>query len=228
MCNSVRVSLKATYDIADIRNSPTLMMTSPFPQFVSPTQTQYLPHPQLPRTSSYQHSPYLPMSGADSSLSAVVNYETPLQTTPTPPKSSPNLPNPTAPASNGPSTPPLIDQVKKLLTPKQLDRDPQASAQKLIDLLLPPPPKSSDANGQQQPPPPPSTDRDTRMEILTRLRDHAPKEFFVVFARNPSALGLLREWGKNACKKEEFGETLMGWLQVSNSVSNGYVYVALC
>ena len=157
------------------------------------------------------------MSGANSSLSAVVNYEPALQTTPTPPKSSSNLPNTTATTSNGASTPPLIDQVKKLLTPKQLDRDPQASAQKLIDLLLPPPPpKSTDANGQ--PPPPPSTDKDTRMEILNRLRDHAPKEFFVVFARNTSALGLLREWGKNACKKEEFGETLMGWLQVSNGV----------
>jgi hypothetical protein len=164
------------------------------------------------------------MSGADSSLSAIVNYESPLQTTPTPPKSSANLPNPTANTSNGPSTPPLIDQVKKLLTPKQLDRDPQASAQKLIDLLLPPPPKSANANAQ--PPPPPSTDKDTRMEILTRLRDHAPKEFFVVFARNPSALGLLREWGKNACKKEEFGETLMGWLQVSSWLCiEGYVWL---
>lgn len=164
------------------------------------------------------------MSGADSSLSAVVNYETQLQSTPTPPNSSSNLPNPAATTSNGASISPLIDQVKKLLTPKQLDRDPQASAQKLIDLLLPPPPpKSADANGQ--PLPPPSTDKDTRMEILTRLRDHAPKEFFVIFARNPNALGLLREWGKNACKKEEFGETLMGWLQVSHWV---WGYVAFC
>jgi len=36
-----------------------------------------------------------------------------------------------------------------------------------------------------------------------------------VFARNTAVLVMLREWGKNACKKEEFEETLMGWLQVS-------------
>jgi len=59
------------------------------------------------------------------------------------------------------------------------------------------------------------------MEILTRLRDHAPREVFTVLAKNMPLLGLLREWGKNACKKEEFEETLMGWLQVSRETNSG-------
>jgi hypothetical protein len=191
-------------------------MTLPFPRYISPTQTQYLPQSQLQRPSAYQqHTPYLPMSGADSSLSDVVNYEPPPQTIPAPQPPPSPLPNPSSTGITGTALhPPLIDQVKKLLTPKQLDRDPQASAQKLIDLLLPPTPKltPTDANSL---PPSVTTDKDTRMEILTRLRDHAPGGFFVVFSRNAAALALLREWGKNACKKEEFGETLMGWLQVS-------------
>lgn len=65
---------------------------------------------------------------------------------------------------------------------------------------------------------PANVDKATRLEILTRLRDHAPKEFFVVYAKNTQAVSLLREWGKNAVKKKEFEETLTCWLQVSVSV----------
>ena len=202
------------------------MMTTPFSQYISPTQTQYLPRPQSHHASPYQQqpSPYLPISGADSTLEPVVSYEPLQQTIQTPPTpSTASLPTIN---TNGTTPPLLVDQVKKLLTPKQLDRDPQSCAQRLIDLLIPPPPPSkspastvsidSQAQGHGAPPPP-ATSKDTRMEILTRLRDHAPKEFFVVFARNAGVLALLREWGKNACKKEEFEETLMGWLQVCDS-----------
>ncbi|KIM22463.1 hypothetical protein M408DRAFT_284290 [Serendipita vermifera MAFF 305830] len=198
---------------------PTLMMTSPYPHYISPQATQQAPHyPSHPRNTSYQQqqqqpSSYLPMPAADSALSAVIDYEPP-QTSISPIDPSTNgLPHAgdTGTGTGGgtrvaPTEQPaaLIDQVKKLLTPKQLDRDPQTSAQKLIDLLLPP----SSSNT------PTHADKDARLEILTRLRDHAPREVFVVLARNLPVLGLLREWGKNACKKEEFGETLMGWLQV--------------
>jgi hypothetical protein len=107
---------------------------------------------------------------------------------------------------------PLIDRVKNLLTPKKLDKDPQATAQKLINLLLPPAP---DDHSEIVPV---MVDKETRMEILTRLRDHAPKEFFTLYVRDPDAMAMLRDWGRHGVKKEEFEETLMGWLQVSSRV----------
>lgn len=205
-----------------------------YPQYISPTQTQYRPQPmaQLHRHPSYQHYPV-------SNLTEVVEYNNPLQPQPPPtPDSSQSNPNNATPmifelsrsahsaslaqspgaSTSGPMNAvpsgegngaPLIDRVKNLLTPKKLDKDPQATAQKLIDLLLPPAPNN---NSEIQPV---TVDKETRMEILTRLRDHAPKEFFTVYVKDPDAMAMLRDWGRHGVKKEEFEETLMGWLQVS-------------
>jgi hypothetical protein len=190
-------------------SSPTLMMTvnpSSYSQFVSPTQTQYLPSGPYAASShgaagAAPYQPYMPHSAGGSSLTQVLDY------TPELGDSSIPLP-PVAPLPV--STEPLIDQVKRLLTAKKLDQVPQETAHKLIDLLLPG--KSSPGNNSA--PIPVSVDKDTRLEILTRIRDHAPKQFFAVLASDLDMLTLFREWGKNAAKKEEFEETLMGWLQV--------------
>ncbi|PVF99150.1 hypothetical protein CPB86DRAFT_314201 [Serendipita vermifera] len=188
---------------------PTLMMTinpSSYSQYVSPTQTQYLPSGSYAPSShgaagaaSYQ--PYMPHSAGGSSLTQVLDY--------TPELGDSSIPLP-PPSPLPQSTEPLIDQVKKLLTAKQLDQVPQETAHKLIDLLLPG--KSSSDN--KSAPVPVAVDKDTRLEIFTRIRDNAPKQFFAVLANDLDVLTLLREWGKNAAKKEEFEETLMGWLQV--------------
>lgn len=205
-----------------------------YQQYISPTQTQYHPQsvPQLHRHSSYQHYPV-------SSLAEVVEYNHPLEPQPPPtpevsqtsssnatpmmyehpstlnPNSMSHTPNAGPSGSLGPRgealSVPLIDQVKGLLTPKKLDKDPQGTAQKLFDLLLPPNPNASSAEIE-----PIATDKDTRLEILTRLRDHAPKEFFTLYVKNTNAMSMLKEWGRHAVKKEEFEETLMGWLQVSS------------
>ncbi|KAG8792191.1 hypothetical protein FRC17_008631 [Serendipita sp. 399] len=108
---------------------------------------------------------------------------------------------------NGDSDP-LINQVKQILAPKKLDQDPQGTATKLFELILPPSSEDGSATITI------TVDRDTRMEILNRIRDYAPKEFWNQFARNLRALALLREWGRQASKKEEFADTMMGWLQV--------------
>lgn len=205
-----------------------------YPQYISPTQTQYRPQPmaQLHRHPSYQHYPV-------SSLTEVVEYNNPLEVQPPPtPDSSQANPNNATPmmfelshnanaaslaqspgaGMSGPMNAvlagegngaPLIDRVKNLLTLKKLDKEPQATAQKLIDLLLPP---ASNDNSEIASV---TVDKDTRMEILARLRDHAPKEFFTVYVKDPDAMALLRDWGRHGVKKEGFEETLMSWLQVS-------------
>lgn len=107
-------------------------------------------------------------------------------------------------APSPPPEPQLIDRVKSLLTPKKLDSSPQTVAQRLITFLAPPEPAT-----------PPVVDKQTRLEILTRIRDNAPKEFFSVWAKNSMAVWILRDWCKNAVKKEDFGDTLMPLLQVN-------------
>lgn len=208
--------------------SPTLMMT------MDPSYPQY-PHYQHAAMAQAQRIP--PYSGySTSSLSAVVEFHEPTdaQASPTPSTHQPS--HSTRSVANGntsaadagcpnvskisnddsavirdaPNSIPLLDQVKALLTWKRLDKDPQTTCQGLIDLLIP---HSSNEPGTANPTPI-EVDSETRMEILTRLRDHAPEDFFAYFVKNAGALVLLRDWGKNAVKKEEFEATLTGWLQV--------------
>jgi len=58
-------------------------------------------------------------------------------------------------------------------------------------------------------------DKETRMEVLTRLRDHAPSGFFEVIGKNTPMVGLMQSWARGAYKKEELEDTLMPLLQVS-------------
>ena len=60
-------------------------------------------------------------------------------------------------------------------------------------------------------------DKETRMEVLTRMRDHAPAGFFEVIGENTPMVGLMQSWARGAYKKEELEDTLMPLLQVSLS-----------
>jgi len=61
-------------------------------------------------------------------------------------------------------------------------------------------------------------DKETRMEVLTRMRDHAPAGFFEVIGESTPMVGLMQSWARAAYKKEELEDTLMPLLQVSLSV----------
>ena len=58
-------------------------------------------------------------------------------------------------------------------------------------------------------------DKESRMEVLTRMRDHAPAGFFEVIGKNTPMVGLMQSWARAAYKKEELEVTLMPLLQVS-------------
>jgi hypothetical protein len=106
----------------------------------------------------------------------------------------------TVPVPSGPS---LLEQVRTLLTPRTLDSAPQNTAQALIDMLL----------GENM-----VADKETRMEVLTRMRDHAPAGFFEIIGESTPMVGLMQSWARAAYKKEELEDTLMPLLQVSLSV----------
>lgn len=109
-----------------------------------------------------------------------------------------NSPTPTiAPVPSGPS---LLEQVRTLLTARKLDSAPQKTAQALMDMLL----------GENV-----VADKESRMEVLTRMRDHAPAGFFEVIGKNTPMVGLMQSWARAAYKKEELEVTLMPLLQVS-------------
>ena len=181
-----------------------MMMTAPpsaYPQYISPTQTQF-------RSSSYQstsnlsgYHPMLAVSAMDSTLGDALDY------VPTPDTLSEHATSPLTPSTpSAAPTKPLIDQVKSLLTPKHLDKDPRGTAEKLFTLMI--------VAADQEQVSFVASDKDTRMEVLTRIRDHAPKEFYTAYGKNLDALVLLRDWGKDAIKKEAYTETAMNWLQV--------------
>ena len=109
-------------------------------------------------------------------------------------------PTPTASTVPVPSGPSLLEQVRTLLTARKLDSAPQKTAQALMDILL----------GENV-----VADKETRMEVLTRMRDHAPAGFFEVIGTNTPMVGLMQSWARGAYKKEELEDTLMPLLQVS-------------
>ena len=53
------------------------------------------------------------------------------------------------------------------------------------------------------------------MEVLTRIRDHAPLGFFENIGKNTPMVSLMQSWARGAYKKEELEDTLMPLLQVS-------------
>lgn len=102
-----------------------------------------------------------------------------------------------------PIGPPLLEQVRTLLTARKLDSAPTETAQALMKMLL----------GENV-----VADKETRMEVLTRVRDHAPAGFFEVIGENTPMVGLMQSWARGAYKKEELEDTLMPLLQVSLSI----------
>ena len=109
-------------------------------------------------------------------------------------------PTPVSTTASMPNGPSLLEQVRALLTARTLDSAPNKTAQALIGMLL----------GENV-----VADKETRMEVLTRIRDHAPLGFFAHIGGNTPMVGLMQSWARGAYKKEELEDTLMPLLQVS-------------
>ncbi|KDQ12714.1 hypothetical protein BOTBODRAFT_34170 [Botryobasidium botryosum FD-172 SS1] len=108
-------------------------------------------------------------------------------------------PSPGLASSSAPPPRDLLPVVRDLLTPQMLDKSPSQSASLLINHL-------SDM---------PETNREVRLEILAKMRDGAPREFFSVWAKSIKGLDLLREWLKAAVVRgREWEDTLMPLLHV--------------
>lgn len=106
----------------------------------------------------------------------------------------------------GPSSAPnggLSPTYKEILTPKTIDKSPEATANSIISLLTKS--KWDDINCS------------TRVEILTKIRDNAGKEFYKVWAKNPGAMEVLRDWLKATVTEEGWDDTLMPLLFVRRS-----------
>ncbi|CAG7848126.1 SubName: Full=Uncharacterized protein {ECO:0000313/EMBL:CCA73556.1} [Serendipita indica DSM 11827] len=179
--------------------------SSAYPQYLPPTAAQFRPSSYQSTSNLAGYPPMLALSAMDSTLGDALDYEPTPETLSEQPSTPPTASTPPAPPAK-----PLIDQVKSLLTPKHLDKDPRGTAEKLFSLLI----VSADQDKVSFV----NTDKDTRMEVLTRIRDHAPKEFYTLYGKNLDALVLLRDWGKDAVKKEAYIETAMNWLQVVDKI----------
>lgn len=63
------------------------------------------------------------------------------------------------------------------------------------------------------------SDHNTRLEVLTKLRDGANQQFFQAYATNQRGLDVLGSWLKSALMQPvEWEDTLMPLLHVSFSV----------
>lgn len=103
----------------------------------------------------------------------------------------------------GPSSAPnggLSPTHRDILTPKTIDKSPEATANSIISLLS----KSKWDD----------IDCPTRLEILTKIRDNAGKEFYKVWAKNSSAMEVVRDWLKVTVTEEGWDDTLMPLLFV--------------
>lgn len=110
----------------------------------------------------------------------------------------------------GPSSAPnggLSPTYKEILTPKTIDKSPEATASSIISLLTKS--KWDDINCS------------TRVEILTKIRDNAGKEFYKVWARNSAAMEVLRDWLKATVTEEGWDDTLMPLLFIIDRLPLG-------
>lgn len=110
----------------------------------------------------------------------------------------------------GPSSAPnggLSPTYKEILTPKTIDKSPEATANSIISLLTKS--KWDDINCS------------TRVEILTKIRDNAGKEFYKVWAKNPGAMEVLRDWLKATVTEEGWDDTLMPLLFIIDRLPLG-------
>ncbi|KAL5637147.1 hypothetical protein ACGC1H_000960 [Rhizoctonia solani] len=141
-------------------------------------------------------------------------------------------PSPSNPAAINPqalSQPPAVEQpkpqpvntvhlYKQYMQPQMMDAAPAETARKLIDRLT-----AEDT---------PQTDPQTRLWLLTRIRDGAGKEFFKTWANDPDAMSLIKEWLRAATPSKdgkadgesnpaEWQETIMPLLQVIDRLPLG-------
>ncbi|KDN48029.1 hypothetical protein RSAG8_03045, partial [Rhizoctonia solani AG-8 WAC10335] len=104
------------------------------------------------------------------------------------------------------------------MQPQMMDAAPAETARRLIDLLT--------AEGT------PQTDPQTRLWLLTRIRDGAGKEFFKTWANHADAMSLIKEWLRAATPSKdakvegesnpaEWQETIMPLLQVIDRLPLG-------
>ena len=164
-------------------------MTNPYQFLQSPTVIS----PALLTRSPHGHS------------NALANRPISIPTIAAPSGMSP----PNAVASSS-STPPaavpivsggLASIYKDVLTSKNLDKIPEQTAESIIGLLA----KSSWNE----------IDCPTRVDILTKIRDHAGSGFYKVWAKSPVAMDVLRDWLKATMMREGLEDTLMPVLFVS-------------
>jgi hypothetical protein len=106
------------------------------------------------------------------------------------------------PAKASVSAETLLPLVRELLTPKLLDKSPVAVAESLIAQLH--------ASGDVT-----EIDRETRLEVLVKMRDGAGLEFYTAWAKSARAMDLVQKWLKSALKGPDFADTLMPLLHVS-------------
>lgn len=121
-----------------------------------------------------------------------------------PSASSPPTPPPTA------TPPPPVKQhavlpiLRELIRPQALEKSPAQAAEHVIEHLC--------SKGVVV-----ECDHDTRLEVLTKLRDGANQQFFQAFSRSQRGLDVLGAWLKSALvQPEEWEDTLMPLLHVSS------------
>ncbi|KAF8681259.1 SNF2 family N-terminal domain [Rhizoctonia solani] len=111
-----------------------------------------------------------------------------------------------------------IHLYKQYMQPQMMDAAPAETAKKLIKLLT-----AEDT---------PETDPQTRLWLLTRIRDGAGKEFFKTWANDADAMFLIKEWLRSATPSKdgkteggnnplEWQETIMPLLQVIDRLPLG-------
>ncbi|KAF8603533.1 hypothetical protein BDV93DRAFT_164642 [Ceratobasidium sp. AG-I] len=121
--------------------------------------------------------------------------------------------------SNSPQ--PLVNTVhmyKQYMQPQMMDAAPAQTAKKLINVLT--------AENT------PETDPQTRLWLLTRIRDGAGKDFFKTWANDPEGMMLVKEWLRSSTPTKdgklesggdplEWQETIMPLLQVIDRLPLG-------
>ncbi|CAE6404328.1 unnamed protein product [Rhizoctonia solani] len=117
--------------------------------------------------------------------------------------------------------PQLVDTIhlyKQYMQPQMMDAAPAETARRLIKLLT-----AEDT---------PETDPQTRLWLLTRIRDGAGKEFFKTWANDTDAMLLIKEWLRSATPSKdgkteggsnplEWQDTIMPLLQVIDRLPLG-------
>ncbi|KAG9010864.1 hypothetical protein FRB94_009566 [Tulasnella sp. JGI-2019a] len=174
------------------------------------TMYQYMQVPQVVSPAQLMRSPNgYPNVQASRSTSTSVQLQHP-GTSQTPPvmngnQGSPSTGQHAAVSSSGgrasPSVPPSLGLIyKDILTPQNLDKQPETVAHALIKRL-----DQSDYF---------DIDLPTRLDILAKIRDNAGKDFYKVWAKSETGVDVLKDWLKTTTTLEGWDETVMPLLFV--------------